>query len=65
MYVKYVYLKNNFKKSRIQETKYLSTDADSSNDAIGGWTKNTQEPDFLEKKEKITKKANTQKHLEI
>ena len=27
------------KKSRIQETKHLSTDADSSTDAIGGWTK--------------------------
>ena len=28
-----------FQKSRIQETKHLSTDADSSTDAIGGWTK--------------------------
>ena len=27
------------KKSRIRETKHLSTDADSSTDAIGGWTK--------------------------
>ena len=27
------------KKSRIRETKQLSTDADSSTDAIGGWTK--------------------------
>ena len=27
------------KKSRIRETKHLSPDADSSNDAIGGWTK--------------------------
>ena len=27
------------KKSRIRETKNLSTDADSSTDAIGGWTK--------------------------
>ena len=26
-------------KSRIRETKHLSTDADSSTDAIGGWTK--------------------------
>ena len=26
------------KKSRIRETKHLSTDADSSTDAIGGWT---------------------------
>ena len=30
-----------FKKSHIRETKHLSTDADSSTDAIGGWTKNT------------------------
>ena len=28
-----------YKKSRIRETKHLSTDADSSTDAIGGWTK--------------------------
>ena len=27
------------KKSRIRETKHLSTGADSSTDAIGGWTK--------------------------
>ena len=27
------------KKSRIRETKHLLTDADSSTDAIGGWTK--------------------------
>ena len=35
-------------KSRIRETKHLSTDAHSSTDAIGGWTKNTQNPDFFE-----------------
>ena len=29
------------KKSRIRETKHLSTDADSTTDAMGGWTKNT------------------------
>ena len=29
---------------------YLSTDADSNTDAIGGWTKNTQKPDFFEKR---------------
>ena len=34
-------------KSRIRETKHLSTDADSSTDAIGGWTKNTPKPDFF------------------
>ena len=33
-----------FKKSRIRETKHLSTDVDSSTDAIGGWTKNTPKP---------------------
>ena len=38
------------KKSRIRETKHLSTDADSSTDAIGGWTKNTQNPIFLKRK---------------
>ena len=31
-------------KARIRETKHLSTDADSSTDAIGGWTKNTPKP---------------------
>ena len=29
-------------KSRIRETKHLSTDADSSTDTTVGWTKNTQ-----------------------
>jgi hypothetical protein len=33
-----------FQKSRVRETKHLSTDADSSTDVIGGWTKNTPEP---------------------
>ena len=53
------------KKSRIWETKHLSTDADSSTDAIGRWTKNTQKPDFFEKRNKITKNTKTQKRLEI
>ena len=35
----YQKLPNKPKKSRIRETKHLSTDADSSTDAIGGWTK--------------------------
>ena len=52
-------------KSRIQETKHLSTDADSSTDAIGGLTKNTPKPDFFEKRKKIIQNAKTQKHLEI
>ena len=33
--------------------------------AIGGWTKNTQKPDFLKKTEKIIQNAKTQKRLEI
>ena len=31
-------------KSCIRETKYLSTDADSSTDTTVGWTKNTPKP---------------------
>ena len=50
------------KKSRIRETKHLSTNADSSTDAIGGWTKNTQKPNFFEKRKKSPK---TQKRQEI
>ena len=34
-------------KSRIRETKHLSTDADSSTDTTVGWTKNTQKPNFF------------------
>ena len=45
----------NLKKSRIRETKHLSTDADSSTDAIGGWTKNTPKPNFFEKRKKSSK----------
>ena len=43
------------KNSGIRETKHLSTDADSSTDAIEGWTKNTQKPDFFEKRKKSSK----------
>ena len=43
------------KKSRIRDTKDLSTDADSSTDAIGGWTKNTPKPDFFLKQKKSPK----------
>ena len=46
---------SSLEKSRIRETKQLSTDADRSTDAIGGWTKNTPKPDFLEKREKSSK----------
>ena len=52
------------KKSRIRETKHLSTDAYSSTDAIGRWTKNTKKPIFF-LTEKITKNEKTQKCLEI
>ena len=48
-------LKDVLKKSRIRETKHLSTDADSSADAIGGWTKNTPKPDYFEKRKKSFK----------
>ena len=41
-----------FKKSRIRETKHLSTDADSSTDTTVGWTKNTQIPKYIEKQKK-------------
>ena len=42
-------------KSRIRETKHLSTDADSSTDTTVGWTKNTQNPNFFEKRKKSSK----------
>ena len=40
-------------KSRIQETKHLSTDAKSSTDTTGGWTKNIRKPDFFDKRKKL------------
>ena len=46
------------KKSRIWETRHLSTDVDSSTGVIGGWTKNTSKPDFFEKRKKISKTQN-------
>ena len=49
----------NAKKSRTQETKHLSTDADSSTDAILGWTKNTHESDFFEKRKDSSKPKNS------
>ena len=53
------------KKSRIRETKHLSTNTDTSTDAIGGWTKNTQKSDLFDQRKKITKNAKTQNCLEI
>ena len=52
-------------KSRIRDTKHLSTAADSSTDTTVGWTKNTQKPNFFGKTEKIIQNAKTQKRLEI
>ena len=46
------------KKSRIRETKHLSTDADSSTDTTEGWTKNIRKPNFFEK---VKKSSKTQK----
>ena len=42
-------------KSRIRETKHLSTDADSSTDTTVGWNKNTPKPNFFEKRKKSSK----------
>ena len=42
-------------KSRIRETKHLSTDADSSTDTTVGWTKNSRKPNFFEKRKKSSK----------
>ena len=42
-------------KSCIRETKHLSTNADSSTDTTVGWTKNTQKPEFFEKRKKSSK----------
>ena len=47
------------KKSRIRETKQLSTDAYSSTDAIGGWTKNTPKPDILKNGKNHPKRKNS------
>ena len=46
------------KKSRIRETKHLSTDADSNTDTTVGWTKNTRKPKCFEK---VKKSSKTQK----
>ena len=46
---------NQDEKSRIRETKHLSTDADSSTDTTVGWTKNSRKPKFFEKRKKSSK----------
>ena len=50
MFYKYIW-----EKSRIRDTKNLSTDADSSTDTTVGGTKNTQKPNFFEKRKKSSK----------
>ena len=52
-------------KSHTQETKHISTDAKSSTDDIGGWTKNTEKPFFFLNGKKIIQNAKTQKRLKI
>ena len=42
-------------KSRIRESKHLSTDADSCTNTTVAWTKNTQNPFFFEKRKKSSK----------
>ena len=56
MIVYFLHLK---KKPRIRETKHLLTDADSSTNAIGGWTENTPKPDFFENKKNHSKHKNS------
>ena len=51
----------NKQKSRIRETKHLSTDAYSSTDTKVGWTKNTAKHNFLEKRKTLIQNAKTQK----
>ena len=47
------------KKSRIRETKHLSTDADSSTNTTVGWTKNSQKPIFLKNGKNHLKRKNS------
>ena len=51
------------KKSRIRETKHLSTDADSSTDTTVGWTKNTQKPNFFENGKNHPKRKNSKNQI--
>ena len=53
------YQKNNKKKSRIQETKHLSTDLDSSTDTTVGRSKNTPKHNFLEDGKNHPKRKNS------
>ena len=53
------------KKSRIRETKHLSTNADISTDTTVGWTKQYPKTLFFWKTEKTIQNAKNQKRLEI
>ena len=46
---------DSFQKSRIRETKHISTDADSSTNTTVGWTKNCKKPNFFFKRKKSFK----------
>ena len=54
------YQKKTFFKAQYasQETKHLSTDADSSTNTTVGWIKNTQKHNFFEKRKKSSKTQN-------
>ena len=55
-------------KFRIRKAKHLLTDADSSTDNTLGWTRNTQKPNFFEKRKNIIQKEklkNVQKCAKI
>ena len=58
------YRRHLHKKSRIRETKHLSTDADSSTDTAVGWTKNTAKPNLFDEQKNHPKRKNS-KRLEI
>ena len=61
-------LLNTLVKNPAYGTKHLLTNADSSTNAIGGWTKDTQKPNFFEKRKKSPKTQklrNVQKYDKI
>ena len=55
--IKYVWIMA--QKSRLRETKHLSTDGDSSTDTTVGWTKNTQKPNFFKNGKNYLKRKNS------
>ena len=60
-----IYINIFYKKSRIRETKHLSTDADSSTDTTVGWTKNSRKPNFLEKGKNHPKRKNSKRSRDM